>query len=214
MRKREYLSEFPQLRLGLDIHHLRRCSSPDLLEPHILRSLTNVQATAVYSSHSACNFIVIDVDGQAWTFGRYNLGPGKETIISENAPQKWRVHEDLGAPKGTKIVHAACGRNHSLMVGSNGQVWSMGINTLGQVRHSLFRYLCSAETSSDSFSAYACSVDVHLARISRNTNPSMRLGSRTETRRLWSVLESRSLRCSPRAGRVCGLDFRKSYFSS
>ncbi|TFK95198.1 RCC1/BLIP-II [Pterulicium gracile] len=107
-------------------------TSPDLLEPHILRSLTNVQATAVYSSHSACNFIVIDVDGQAWTFGRYNLGPGKETIISENAPQKWRVHEDLGAPKGTKIVHAACGRNHSLMVGSNGQVWSMGINTLGQ----------------------------------------------------------------------------------
>ena len=41
--------------------------------------------------------------------------------------------QDLGASKGTKIVHAACGRNHTLLVGSDGSVWSAGVNNFGQV---------------------------------------------------------------------------------
>ena len=43
---------------------------PDLLEPHILRSLSNVKAAAAYASHSGCHFVVIDIDGFAWLFGR------------------------------------------------------------------------------------------------------------------------------------------------
>lgn len=39
----------------------------------------------------------------------------------------------LGAPRGVVFVHAATGRAHSLLVGSNGDVWSAGTNQHGQV---------------------------------------------------------------------------------
>lgn len=53
-------------------------------------------------------------------------------MISENVPETLKA-TDLGADEGTKFVDAACGRNHSLLVGSDGRVWSAGKNDLGQV---------------------------------------------------------------------------------
>lgn len=105
-----------------------------MLEPHILRSLSNVKAVAVYTGHSASHCIVLDTDGAAWMFGRNErsvLGlPGD--VVSENAPVKL-TPRDLGASSSTKFVHAACGRTHTLLVGSEGQVWTCGVNTMGQV---------------------------------------------------------------------------------
>jgi alpha-tubulin suppressor-like RCC1 family protein len=79
---------------------------------------------------------VLDIEGTAWLFGRNQpaaLGvPGVESI-SENAPRPLRA-TDLGAPLGTVFVNAACGRSHSVLVGSNGRVWTAGLNTLGQVK--------------------------------------------------------------------------------
>lgn len=78
---------------------------------------------------------MLDVDGAAFLFGRNErsaLGVSKEEVISENAPEKLEA-TDLGAAEGTKFVDAACGRNHSLLVGSDGHVWSAGKNDLGQV---------------------------------------------------------------------------------
>jgi len=112
-------------------------SSPDLLEPHILRSLSNVKAESIHTSSSGCHCIVLDVRGVAYLFGRNErsvLGIGKEEVISENAPETLRA-TDLGAAEGTTFVNAACGRNHSLLVGSNGHVWSAGKNDLGQCGH-------------------------------------------------------------------------------
>ncbi|KAI9433482.1 RCC1/BLIP-II [Lactarius indigo] len=110
---------------------------PDLLEPHILRSLSNVKAVSVHTSCAGCHTIVLDIEGTAWLFGRNQpaaLGvPGVETI-SENAPRQLRA-TDLGAPPGTVFVNAACGRSHSVLVGSNGRVWTAGLNTLGQCGH-------------------------------------------------------------------------------
>ncbi|KAI9449966.1 RCC1/BLIP-II [Lactarius psammicola] len=110
---------------------------PDLLEPHILRSLSNVKAVSVHTSCAGCHTIVLDIEGTAWLFGRNQpaaLGvPGVETI-SENAPRQLRA-TDLGAPPGTIFVNAACGRSHSVLVGSNGRVWTAGLNTLGQCGH-------------------------------------------------------------------------------
>jgi alpha-tubulin suppressor-like RCC1 family protein len=105
------------------------------LEPHILRSLSNVKVRSIHTSSSGCHCIVLDVDGAAFLFGRNErsaLGVGKEEVISENAPEKLEA-TDLGAAEGTKFVDAACGRNHSLLVGSDGHVWSAGKNDLGQV---------------------------------------------------------------------------------
>ena len=109
--------------------------NPDLLEPHLLRSLLNVKAVSVFTSCSGCHFVVLDVDGNAWLFGRNGFAclgvPGVE-FVSENAPHLVKP-VDLGAPKGTKFVHAACGRNHTILVGSDGSVWAAGQNNLGQV---------------------------------------------------------------------------------
>ena len=41
--------------------------------------------------------------------------------------------KELGAGEGEVFVSAAVGRNHSVLVGSNGDVWTAGVNTLGQV---------------------------------------------------------------------------------
>ncbi|THV04050.1 RCC1/BLIP-II [Dendrothele bispora CBS 962.96] len=111
--------------------------SEDLLEPHILRSLANVPVRSVHTSCNGCHFVVIDTGNSAWLFGRNgNCCLGVESLdsISENAPMRLRP-TDLGAKKGTKFVDAACGRNHTLLVGSDGQVWSAGANSLGQCGH-------------------------------------------------------------------------------
>ena len=69
--------------------------------------------------------------------------------MSENAPLKV-TPQDLGEPNGTRWVYAACGRNHTLLVGSDGSVWSAGANAYGQVSRLLFffflSHLCGADT--------------------------------------------------------------------
>ncbi|GLB41420.1 putative regulator of chromosome condensation (RCC1) repeat [Lyophyllum shimeji] len=112
---------------------------PDLLEPYILRSLSNIAIASVHTSCSGCHFVCLDVDGAAWLFGRNAycaLGIAGDEYISENAPMRV-VPADLGAGKGTRFVHAACGRNHTLLVGSDGNVWSAGQNNLGQCGHAV-----------------------------------------------------------------------------
>ncbi|EDR07538.1 uncharacterized protein LACBIDRAFT_250496, partial [Laccaria bicolor S238N-H82] len=112
--------------------------NPDLLEPNLLRSLLNVKVTSIHGSCSGCHFVVLDISGSAWLFGRNGssaLGlPASTTeYVSENAPKEVKP-QDLGAAPGVRFVHAACGRNHTLLVGSCGTVWAAGANTLGQVR--------------------------------------------------------------------------------
>ncbi|KAJ7173734.1 regulator of chromosome condensation 1/beta-lactamase-inhibitor protein II [Mycena filopes] len=113
--------------------------APDLLEPHILRSLSNVKAASIHTSAHSCHCVVLDVDGVAWLFGRNGscaLGLPSTTVdsISESAPRRLTASE-LGAPATTKFVDAACGRNHTLLCGSGGELWSAGINNLGQCGH-------------------------------------------------------------------------------
>lgn len=115
---------------------------PDLLDPHILRSLSNVKIVSVHAGCAGCHVIALDVEGQAWLFGRNTssaLGVSGVDVISENAPWKLRA-QDLGAAAGTKFVHAACGRAHSILVGSDGRVWTAGVNLLGQVSSRLLKF--------------------------------------------------------------------------
>lgn len=115
------------------------CSGPDLLEPHILRSLSNIKAISIHTSCAGCHVVVLDIDGAAWLFGRNErcaLGVAGKDVISENAPIKLTAHK-LGASNDTKFVNAACGRNHTLLVGSDGQLWSAGANNMGQVSKQL-----------------------------------------------------------------------------
>ncbi|OJT07597.1 Protein RCC2 -like protein [Trametes pubescens] len=71
-------------------------------------------------------------------FGRNDkscLGLTDVDAISENEPRRVTA-QDLGAPKGTRLVTAGCGKNHTLLVGSEGQLWSAGANQAGQCGHS------------------------------------------------------------------------------
>lgn len=126
-----------------DVPHTRPATIPihvlghrtDLLEPHILRSLSNIQAVSIHTSCAGCHCVVLDIDGVAWMFGRNDkscLGVTGVDAISENEPRRVTPQE-LGASKGTRFVHAGCGRNHTLLVGSDGQLWSAGANNAGQV---------------------------------------------------------------------------------
>ncbi|KAG6844806.1 hypothetical protein H0H87_003632 [Tephrocybe sp. NHM501043] len=116
--------------------------NPDLLEPHILRSLANIRIASVHTSCSGCHFVAIEPTGAAWLFGRNLFGAlgippataGGDEYVSENAPMRI-VPKDLGAREGVRFVSAACGRNHTLLVGSDGSVWSAGQNNLGQCGH-------------------------------------------------------------------------------
>jgi len=113
-------------------------NSPDLAEPHILRSLSNVKVSSIHASAHGCHSIMLDVSGTAWMFGRnerVSLGVANRDYISENAPLKLLASTLPGASARTRFVYAACGRNHSLLVGSEGQVWSTGANNLGQCGH-------------------------------------------------------------------------------
>ncbi|KAF8075359.1 regulator of chromosome condensation 1/beta-lactamase-inhibitor protein II [Lyophyllum atratum] len=107
---------------------------PDLLEPHILRSLSNVPILSVHTSCNGCHFVCLDLSGAAWLFGRNGfgcLGIAGDEYVSENAPMRVEPG-DVGAGKGVRFVGAACGRNHTLLVGSDGSVWAAGQNNLGQ----------------------------------------------------------------------------------
>lgn len=95
----------------------------------------------MHAGCAGCHVIALDVEGQAWLFGRNTssaLGVSGVDVISENAPWKLRA-QDLGAAAGTKFVHAACGRAHSILVGSDGRVWTAGVNLLGQVSFKVFK---------------------------------------------------------------------------
>ncbi|OBZ74133.1 Protein RCC2 [Grifola frondosa] len=112
---------------------------PDLVEPHILRSLSNIKAVSIHTSCAGCHCVVLDVDGAAWLFGRNDrasLGITDVAEVSENAPIQLTAQE-LGAPKTTTFVYAACGRNHTLLVGSEGQLWTAGANHMGQCGHAV-----------------------------------------------------------------------------
>ncbi|KAF9256810.1 RCC1/BLIP-II [Marasmius fiardii PR-910] len=122
---------------------------PDLPEPYYLRSLSALPIQSIHTSCSACHFVVISTSGEAFLFGRNGFGclgvsSQKYPYVSENAPLRLRVGDLSGRGGGAgrggggsgdgrlKFVHAATGRNHTLLVDSTGSVWAAGANALGQ----------------------------------------------------------------------------------
>ncbi|KAG9017998.1 hypothetical protein FRB90_012666 [Tulasnella sp. 427] len=110
---------------------------PDLPQAHVLRSLSNIKITSIHASHSGCHAIALSLEGNAFLFGRNEKGalgvPASSTpAVSETEPIKVTINSLPGATHGSKIVQAACGRSHSLLVASDGQVWASGANNFGQ----------------------------------------------------------------------------------
>lgn len=116
---------------------------PDLVEPHILRSLSNVRVASIYSSSIAASFVAIDTAGGAWLFGRNeasNLGITStgsggtaEGFIPETQPRYLTPHR-LGHERAdAKFVFAILGRSHTVLVDEDGAVYGAGDNRHGQL---------------------------------------------------------------------------------
>ncbi len=110
--------------------------------PTILRALANVRVTSIHGvgrvvplRRSRLRRGGLDVSGGTRHTALGRCDEDEEGVIPETNPRRLTA-EMLGAPRGTTFVHAAVGRGHTLLVGSNGDVWSAGVNPLGQVSRS------------------------------------------------------------------------------
>jgi alpha-tubulin suppressor-like RCC1 family protein len=140
------ISEYTQLAVIQKAYILDR-PSPDLSEPHILRSLANINAVSVHTSHSGCHAVVLDVHGTAHLFGRnasscLGLPASVTPVVSEQSPRAIRPSHIGAGGFISKFVSAACGRAHTILITDSGNAYSAGINTLGQA--SLLDELLSA----------------------------------------------------------------------
>ncbi|KAJ8736838.1 hypothetical protein PYW07_000109 [Mythimna separata] len=81
----------------------------------------------IASSCSAGHSVLIDENGEAYTFGRNTCGQlGFGDTVTRNVP------ELVPALKGKNIIHAAVGRHHTLFVTDTGTVYACGDNKCGQ----------------------------------------------------------------------------------
>ncbi|GAA5995085.1 uncharacterized protein JCM10292_004530 [Rhodotorula paludigena] len=129
---------------------------PDLGNAHIIRNVANVKFKRVFTSHSGCHAVAITLDDQAYVFGRnehhqlsHPLPPhltvphlGTKDLPSDtpmaHEPFPLRSLPDAQVPPALKeqpIVHAACGRGHTILVMRSGEAWSAGWNVYGQCGH-------------------------------------------------------------------------------
>ncbi|KAL7414472.1 regulator of chromosome condensation 1/beta-lactamase-inhibitor protein II [Mrakia frigida] len=108
---------------------------PDLLSPHIIRSLSNVKTTAVFSSSSSDHVVCLDVNGHAYLFGRNfppALGPSAQGPFISEALPKHVSPATFGADPSAKFVSAVTGKNVTILIDSEGSAWSAGENKVGQ----------------------------------------------------------------------------------
>lgn len=143
--------------------------SPDLPNPHILRSVCNYRMRRVFTSHSSSHAVMLSVAGDAFVLGRNEHGqcgmpiaPTQSAASSSKGSKQNGVdgsssrsgpavsepikldrtrHFSPPLPTGEKgdIVHAACGRQHTLLVTRAGSVYSAGGNANGQVSQDHWR---------------------------------------------------------------------------
>ncbi|KAH8917845.1 RCC1/BLIP-II [Atractiella rhizophila] len=128
---------------GTDFAHLGKKTSvagtseecPDLLAPHILRTVAEVKIQQICTSHSSNHAVFIDVNGTAFFIGRNThgqLGYSPTTHPTLSLPILYgdEVPEDL---RSQKIKTAATGRSHTILITEKGEAWAAGNGQFGQL---------------------------------------------------------------------------------
>ncbi|KAG7313221.1 hypothetical protein JYU34_000320 [Plutella xylostella] len=99
-------------------------SHPNLYTFH---KFTDRRYRLIISGCGSAHSVLISEEGEAYTLGRNNAGQlGHGDTTTRNLP------ELVPALKGMNIIHAACGRNHTLFVTDTGAVYACGENKSGQ----------------------------------------------------------------------------------
>jgi hypothetical protein len=79
---------------------------------------TSFRVTKAVTGPTSCHSVIISARGHAWVFGRNEKGQlGNKTKISQEFPIKvTSVQENRQALGDRKIIDAATGRNHTLLL--------------------------------------------------------------------------------------------------
>ncbi|XP_070056347.1 uncharacterized protein [Nicotiana tomentosiformis] len=106
----------------------RKVQEGNLISPTRLRPLVGVNICFVASGCASCHCVALDTEGRCYTWGRNEarqLGHGdkitrdRPTVVSELAKHK--------------IIRAAAGRSHTVVVTEDGQSFAFGWNKHGQL---------------------------------------------------------------------------------
>lgn len=106
----------------------------ELLSPHRLRfgdgALKGISFSAVYSGPLAAHVVLLDTEGNA-----YGMGRNETCQLGVDGPVAIRVPRKLDPPLDgyERVVHAACGRTHTILVTSAGRAYAAGDNKFGQL---------------------------------------------------------------------------------
>jgi len=104
-------------------------SKHNVYEPKFLTALKDVRIREVSSSQDANHQIVVDEEGQAWSWGNNEFGQ-----LGQGDKLHRRIPTPIAGtgPNGHTIVMLATSKKHSLMLTSKGEVLSFGDNSDGQ----------------------------------------------------------------------------------
>ncbi|CAG9463842.1 unnamed protein product [Pedinophyceae sp. YPF-701] len=102
---------------------------PNLTEPHRFKAVIGKKIHLIAAGSSACHSVIVDGDGKAYAFGRNEFGQlGLGDTVQRNAPTQIE-----GPLKDKKVVAAACGKHHTIVVTEDGEAYAMGSNKHGQL---------------------------------------------------------------------------------
>ncbi|KAG1842295.1 regulator of chromosome condensation 1/beta-lactamase-inhibitor protein II [Suillus tomentosus] len=113
-----------------------------LLEPHILRSLSNIEIASIHASCCRCRFVqaacgrshslLVGDDGQVWSAGANNLGQCGHPVTARS------TFEAIEGPfldgERLHVIKAAVGITFSIILtDDSGKVFSFGSGEKGQL---------------------------------------------------------------------------------
>ncbi|XP_033107649.1 protein RCC2-like isoform X2 [Anneissia japonica] len=100
----------------------------NLWSPHRLSALSGVRVKAVFSGPVACHTLLVTEEGKAMSWGRNDKEQlGHCDAIRRDTPTLIETLKDY------TLVEAACGRNHTLCLTNEGEVFAFGENKFGQL---------------------------------------------------------------------------------
>lgn len=93
--------------------------------------LADKNFVAVFSGCAAAHLVLVDDEGVAYGLGRNDTGQlAQPDLKSRRHPVKFNLPD---VKDGERVVHAACGRLHTLLVTSEGRAFAAGANAFGQL---------------------------------------------------------------------------------
>ncbi|KAI1316420.1 hypothetical protein EDD11_009983 [Mortierella claussenii] len=109
---------------------------PHLETFHLIRELTDLKIVKIATGPNAAHSVFLTDDGDVWVLGRNEKG---QLGVGDTSPHPFPLKvPTIHGTQGKKIVNlkfidAAVGRNHTILIASNGAVYGAGDNKMGQL---------------------------------------------------------------------------------